>query len=182
MYHFYPILLIKSSSSYAFLILKLILILCCCCCFTRKGHLQKFIFMPYGENLNLLIIMIKCSNIASIKQLFVAIRKFFWCLCKDTKNLKCNQDINVVIYFYVFNKGVKLGVGDDLLSNRLVPDSKNPLKFTFTMSKKEVFSKNNLNILAKKHLEVFKNRIYHKNINFKIYSDTILEIVGYEFF
>ena len=126
--------------------------------------------------------MMKFSINASITQLFIAIRKFFWWLCKDTRNLKYNQKINVVVYFYVFNKGVKLGIGDDLLSNRLVPDSKNPLKFTFRMSKKDVFSKKNFSILANRHLEVFKNRIYHKNINFKIYNDTILEIVAFKVF
>ena len=79
-------------------------------------------------------------------------------------------------------QGVKLGRGEGLLSNRLVPNSTTPLEFTFIMKKCDSLHKNNKTIFGEKHFAPFKNKISFYSP--KLYVDlyTLLEFKGFEFY
>ena len=114
---------------------------------------------------------------------FKAINKLFWVLFKDEKSLRYKAQIAVTIKFFIIDqKGVKLGIGEGLLSNRLVPNSKIPLDFTFVMKKCESIHKNNFNLFVEKHYAPFKNKISFYSPQLYVDRDTLLEFKGFEYY
>ena len=130
-----------------------------------------------------LLFLIFYSMIVNINKLFLAVNKLFWVLFKDHKSLKYKAQIVVTISFFIIDpKGVKLGRGQGLLSNRLVPDSTNPIFFIFTMKKCESLHKNNFDFLVKKHYDSFKHKINNLSPQLPVDRDTLVEFKGFDYF
>ena len=129
------------------------------------------------------IILIFYSMIVNINELFHAVNKLFWVLFKDHKNLRYKAQIAVTVKFFIIDpKGVKLGLGEGLLSNRLVPSSTTPFEFTFVMKKCDSIHKNNLQILYDKHFDSLKWKIYKYSTHLYFDRDTLIEFKDYDYY
>ena len=121
--------------------------------------------------------------IVNINELFHAVNKLFWVLFKDHKNLRYKAQIAVTVKFFIIDpKGVKLGLGEGLLSNRLVPNSPTPFEFTFFMKKCDSIHKNNLQILYDNHFKKLDSKIYKYSTHFYFDNNTLIEFKDYDYY
>ena len=129
------------------------------------------------------IILIFYSMIVNINELFHAVNKLFWVLFKDHKNLRYKAQIAVTVKFFIIDpKGVKLGLGEGLLSNRLVPNSTTPFEFTFTMKKCDSIHKNNLQILYSNHFNKLDSKIYKYSTHLYFDRNTLIDFKDYDYY
>ena len=121
--------------------------------------------------------------IVNINKLFHAVNKLFWVLFKDHKSLRYKAQIVVTISFFIIDpKGVKLGRGEGLLCNKLVPNSTKPIFFIFTMKKCKSLHKNNFDFLVKKHYDSFEHKINKLSPQLYVDRDTLIDFKGYEYY
>ena len=121
--------------------------------------------------------------IVNIIELFHAVNKLFWVLFKDHKNLRYKAQIAVTVKFFIIDpKGVKLGLGEGLLSNRLVPNSTTPFEFTFTMKKCDSIHKNNLQILYSNHFNKLDSKIYKYSTHLYFDRNTLIDFKDYDYY
>ena len=129
------------------------------------------------------IILIFYSMIVNINELFHAVNKLFWVLFKDHKNLRYKAQIAVTVKFFIIDpKGVKLGLGEGLLSNRLVPNSTTPFEFTFVMKKCDSIHKNNLQILYSNHFNKLDSKIYKYSTHLYFDRNTLIDFKDYDYY
>ena len=114
-------------------------------------------------------------NILTVKRFFHNLRSLCWSQLRDNKRLKYKARIYVGVSFFILDK-------NDTKIGRNIDNIEYPFVYVFDINKKEIFVKNSLDVLIKKHLSRFSKYIFDEGrIKLVINDDTNLFITDFTF-